>query len=116
VIANSYYLTGIYYYAYDYAPENEADWRDDGPAWPIAEFFKVLKDQFRELQFFPVGPRSVKEVYVIYDSSKDRMIEMLQNIYREHGWPDLQYYRKRGCLEAVYKALEERYPGVPDNS
>jgi hypothetical protein len=38
------------------------------------------------------------------------MISMLQEIYREHGWPDLDRYRKRECLEAVQEALEERYP------
>jgi hypothetical protein len=36
---------------------------------------------------------------------------MLQGIYREHGWPNLDVYDKKECLKAVQKALEEHYPG-----
>lgn len=35
---------------------------------------------------------------------------MLQGIYREYGWPNLDVYNKNGCLKAVQKALEENYP------
>lgn len=95
---------------YDYAPENKAEWRADAPAWAITDFFDMLKDQFRELRFVPISSRSVKDVY----SSADGMIPMLQHIYREHGWPDLQRYHKRECLAAVQTALEERYPMSAD--
>ncbi|KAI0385604.1 hypothetical protein F5Y04DRAFT_246250 [Hypomontagnella monticulosa] len=99
---------------YDYAPENEADWRNDAPAWAIADFFELLKDQFRELNFIPISPYTVISAFVERDGRSEGMIPMLQNIFREHGWPDLGRYRKRECLEAVQTALEESYPDRAD--
>lgn len=32
---------------------------------------------------------------------------MLQRIYRQHGWPDVDRYRNEECLAAVSQALEE---------
>jgi hypothetical protein len=100
---------------YDYAAENEreAEWRADAPAWAIPDFFELLKDQFRELNFVPVSSRSVEDVETIRYPPVDGMISMLQRIYREHGWPDLQQYRKQDCLDAVRRALQERYPQFP---
>ena len=100
---------------YDYAPENEAEWRADAPAWAIKDFFELLKDQFRELQFIPISSRRVIDVYTRFGLDSDGMISMLQNIYREHGWPNLQRYQKQECLEAVQMALEERYPEHADS-
>jgi len=34
-------------------------------------------------------------------------VPMLQDIYRQHGWPDLAAYWKPEGLEAVRKALAE---------
>ncbi|KAI6086087.1 hypothetical protein F4821DRAFT_260380 [Hypoxylon rubiginosum] len=99
---------------YEYAPEDEADWRNDAPAWAIADFFELLKDQFRELNFIPISPHTVISVFVQRGQRSEGMISMLREIYQEHGWPDLERYRKRECLEAVQKALEERYPDQAD--
>jgi hypothetical protein len=41
---------------------------------------------------------------------QEGMIPMVQGIYREHGWPSLEQYRKRECLEAVNAALKKWYP------
>ena len=100
---------------YDYAPENEAEWRADAPAWAIKDFFELLKDQIRELQFIPISSRRVIDVYTRFGLDSDGMISMLQNIYREHGWPNLQRYQKQECLEAVQMALEVRYPEHADS-
>ncbi|KAL7629536.1 hypothetical protein AAE478_001057 [Parahypoxylon ruwenzoriense] len=99
---------------YDYAPDNEADWRADAPAWAVPDFFEVLKDQFRALHFIPISSRSVLDVYAILGRSTNGMIPMLQDIYRQHGWPEIERYHKRECLEAVQSALEERYPNSAD--
>ena len=96
--------------AYDYVLENKAEWRGEAPAWAIADFFELLKDQFRQLKFLPISLRTVIDVYATYGPSAEGMLGMLQDIYREHGWPDLERYRKQECLEAVQTALEERYP------
>lgn len=95
---------------YDYAAENEAEWRADSAAWAIPDFFEVFKDQFRKLNFVPISPRLVMDDYTPATGDDDGMVPMVQDIYREHGWPDLQRYRKRECLEAVRAALKERYP------
>ncbi|KAK1767570.1 hypothetical protein QBC33DRAFT_569894 [Phialemonium atrogriseum] len=99
---------------YDWAPENEAEWRADAPAWGIADFFEVLKDQFRELHFIPITSRNVVDIWATLHPSADGMVAMVQSIYRTHGWPNLERYRKRECLEAVQKALQERYPGYEE--
>lgn len=99
---------------YDYAPENEAEWRADAPAWAIADFFEVLKGQFRELSFIPISSRLVLDVYTRLGVHSGGVVPLLQDIYREHGWPDLQRYRKQECLDAVQRALEERYPRTAD--
>ncbi|RYO95889.1 hypothetical protein DL764_007576 [Monosporascus ibericus] len=90
---------------YDYAPENEALWMAECGTWAITDFFEVLKDEFRKLHFIPKSPRLVLDIYMIFSDS-DKVIPVMQDIYRRHGWPDLQRYRKRECL----KALWERYP------
>lgn len=95
---------------YDYAAENEAEWRAEGAAWAIPDFFELLKDQFRELRFVPTGPRKVHDSLVHRGPLAEGMLPTLQDIYREHGWPDLEHYRKEDCLEAVRKALEEKFP------
>lgn len=95
---------------YDYAPDNEAEWRADAPAWAVADFFEILKDQFRGLHFVPMCSWLVVDVYTGLAFGTDGMVPMLQDVYREHGWPDLERYRKRECLQAVQAALEERYP------
>ncbi|RYO76324.1 hypothetical protein DL762_009826 [Monosporascus cannonballus] len=90
--------------AYDYAPENEAVWIAECGTWAITDFFEVLKDEFRKLHFIPKSSRSVVDIYTTFPDS-DEVIPVMQDIYRRHGWPDLQRYRKRECLEA----LRERY-------
>lgn len=95
---------------YGYAPEKEAEWRAEGEAWANADFFEVLKEEFRQLHFIPLSSRLVIDTYSTWGPNLDGMVVMLQDIYRAHGWPNLEQYRKRECLEAVQRALEERYP------
>jgi hypothetical protein len=93
--------------AYGYAAENEAEWRAEGESWAIADFFEVLKDQFRELHFVPTSSLKVADDYTTLHG-RDGMVPMLKDIYREHRWPNIEQYRKQDCLEAVHKALEEK--------
>ncbi|KAK2036422.1 hypothetical protein LZ31DRAFT_232639 [Colletotrichum somersetense] len=92
---------------YDYCDDDdEAEWRADGAAWSIADFFEVLKDEFRSLRWVP------RDEYKVMDSEIKRRrnpIPALQEVYRRHGWPNLQQYRKQECLEetkAVMVAME----------
>jgi hypothetical protein len=70
-----------------WAPEAEADWRSDSPAWAISDFFHMLEEQFQNLRLIPINSRQVINAYS--ECSRDGEMEsMLQAIYREHGWPD----------------------------
>lgn len=98
----------------DYAPESEVEWRSDAPAWSVADFFELLKDEFRALHFVPLNSKSAFDTYTEFSEEEEGLIPMLQGIYRDCGWPDLNAYKKEECLEAVQKALEEHYPDYVD--
>ncbi|KAF2674050.1 hypothetical protein BT63DRAFT_444830 [Microthyrium microscopicum] len=89
---------------YDYAPENEAEWRAECRAWAIADFFEILKNEFKKLNFVPLSPEEVTDVY---SENSPGLIVMVQDIYHNHGWPNLEQYNKQECLEAVQAAVEE---------
>ncbi|KFY42916.1 hypothetical protein V494_02164 [Pseudogymnoascus sp. VKM F-4513 (FW-928)] len=96
----------------DFAPENEEGWRSSNPAWAIADFFELLKDHFRSLQFVPLGRRLVAENFSDAADGEEGMRHMVQDIYRGYGWPNVEQYRKQECLEAVNTALRRSYPGL----
>lgn len=92
--------------SYDYAPsEGEAEW----PAWAVADFFELLKDHFRQLRTVPISPITVYDLENLRPPPKvAEAMPLVQAIYREHGWPDLNRYRKEECLQAVQAMLKER--------
>jgi hypothetical protein len=92
-----------------WASKEEADWRGDSPAWTITDFFAMLQEQSEQLRFIPINDRQVIDSYSEY-SDDGEMEPMLQGIYREHGWPNLEDYRKEECIQAVEQALAEKYP------
>ncbi|KAK8052247.1 hypothetical protein PG993_003632 [Apiospora rasikravindrae] len=94
---------------YEGAPEKEWEWREEHWAWPVTDLFAILRRQFEELNFVPLGPRSVQEVFTMRDDNR-AVISAVQNIYRQHGWPDLTVYRKEDCLRAVRRAMREDFP------
>ncbi|KAI9172774.1 hypothetical protein HJFPF1_02288 [Paramyrothecium foliicola] len=73
-----------------WAPEEEAEWRAEYPAWNVKDFFKLLKRQFLRSNFVPI------------------------NIYRYHGLPNLWDFRKEDCLQAVKALLREEFPEFVD--
>ncbi|KAK4233823.1 hypothetical protein C8A03DRAFT_38435 [Achaetomium macrosporum] len=76
----------------------------------ISDFFKLLKDQFVHLDWIPISPFTVRDGHDRDWPHEEGMMAMLEDIYRQHGWPDLAVYRKSDCLKAVQKAMAERYP------
>lgn len=90
------------------------DWRFWSPAWAVAEFFEVLKDQFRDLNFVPLNEQNVTDTYTIFAEEEQGVISLVQDVYREHGWPNLDAYRKEECMRAVRKALKQHYPRFTD--
>ena len=98
---------------YDYcATEGEAEWRAEGRDWPINEFFEELKGRFRRLEFVPVSGRRVVHVWMRGDAEFEGMVARVREVYREFGWPDLERYDKRACLEAIGRVLKEEFPGL----
>jgi hypothetical protein len=94
----------------DFGDHEQEVWRCGTPAWAVADFFELLKDEFRALNFVPIGELEVSDVYTQYTGDSEGVISMLQSIYREHNWPDLSAYKKDECLQAVKRALSEHYP------
>jgi hypothetical protein len=96
--------------AFDYAADNEAEWRADAAAWDVVTFFKMLEDELRELRVVPLSPRTLVCAGTSSPPGTEGMVQMVQGIFREHGWPDLKRYRKGDCLRGVKHALESQYP------
>jgi hypothetical protein len=94
----------------DYAPEEE--WRGDAPAWAIADFFEVLKDHLRTLNFVPISSRNVLYAYSRNPEMDESVVPMVKEIYHAHGWPNLEEYRKQDCLSDIRTAMETQYPSV----
>jgi hypothetical protein len=99
---------------YDWAPEGEAEWRGDAEAWEVGDFFEILKDQYRTTKFLPITSREVLDVYGRTPPGQEGWIPMVQRIYREHGWPDIERYRKEECVAAVQKAMFDNYSNLVD--
>ncbi|KAF2027194.1 hypothetical protein EK21DRAFT_115088 [Setomelanomma holmii] len=95
----------------DYCSDDEeAEWRAEGETWSIPDFFEELKEQFRQLNFVPLSSRKVVDVWKTSPPEYEAMLAGVQEIYRQHGWLDLEQYHKNECLEAVAKFIEEQYP------
>ncbi|KAF9877886.1 hypothetical protein CkaCkLH20_04462 [Colletotrichum karsti] len=94
---------------YDYAPEEEAEWRAEGGNWAIPDFFEELKAHFRELHFVPVNSREVKDIWTIFHPSEKASLEMIRGIYREHHWPDLKKFDKSKCQQALQAAFPDNF-------
>lgn len=93
---------------YDYCDDNDdAEWRADGAAWSVADFFKVLKAEYRSLRWVPWNE------YEVFDSESTIIknpVPALQDVYRRHGWPNSPQYRKEECLaetSAVRIAIDQ---------
>lgn len=91
---------------YEYALEDEAEWCSGRAACIIDDLFEVLKDQFWVLNFVPIDSMGFMDVYETLHLDPAGLVSSLQKIYREHVWPDIQRYRKKGYLEAVENELQ----------
>ncbi|KAI1840296.1 hypothetical protein JX266_013515 [Neoarthrinium moseri] len=97
----------------DYAPEEELGWSADGPAWAVPDLFKQLRGEFLHLKFVPTGPREVTDDYSnLSGETGDGSTETIRKVYRDHGWPHLDRYRKEDCLKALRNTLRETYPDL----
>ena len=77
--------------------ENEGVQEDDsdvediqwGPGWPVRDFFEMLKNQFRELDFMAKDACEVVNLWInttaIDGPLPEEFVPTLQSIYRRHG-------------------------------
>ena len=90
-------------------PEDEG-WRAE-PAWPVMEFFEILKKQYRKLEFWPTSDRTVDSVHTEQLPEHEGVQEMVQGIFRGHGWPrEMERFDKKACLEELNDTLEAEFP------
>lgn len=94
--------------------EGEREWRHCETVWSIPDFFATLKYMFTELKFVPMTRRRIVDGWYPLDTDGQDAVEMVKGIYREHGWPDLERYRKEDCQRAIHAALKENYPDELD--
>lgn len=85
------------------------EWREDGVAWRISDFFEVLRNEFRTLRAVPLSS------CVVAGSDWEGQAELVAlaaAIFREHGWPDEEKYRKEECIPAVMRAVMKEFPDL----
>ncbi|XPS91876.1 hypothetical protein M3J09_001285 [Ascochyta lentis] len=85
-----------------------------GPCWPVRDFFAMLKNHFVKLNWIPYSPRAIIDIWTDETSSglviPEGLPQLLQSVYRKHGWPDLEVYKKEECLAELKQVLHEKYP------
>ena len=86
-----------------------------GPCWPVRQFFEMLKNQYRQLNFMALNNYQVFDIWTdktgLGEAIPEDFIGTMQAIYRKHGWPEISRYQKEECLAEVKRVLDERYPG-----
>ncbi|KAK3321749.1 hypothetical protein B0H66DRAFT_638289 [Apodospora peruviana] len=97
--------------------EDSSEGEGEGDGNAIFLRFATLKHNLKELHFVPMSRRRVVDGWYgpdAPDEHSQKAVEMVKDIYRAHGWPDLERYRKEDCLKAIYTALSENFPGEED--
>jgi hypothetical protein len=61
------------------------------------------------MNFIPQNSRDVIDVENGLGPGTEAVIVMQRRIFREHGWPDLEIYNKKKCLDALQTAMEQQY-------
>jgi hypothetical protein len=88
--------------------EDQAGWRGNSSIWAIETFFEMLKEHFRKLDFVPMKPYEVTDVWVEQSDYMKETRALVQNIYRKHGWPELARFDKQECAAEVKTLLDKR--------
>jgi hypothetical protein len=94
--------------------EDQVEWRAGSGVWAIEDFFEMLKYHFRKLNFVPIGPREVQDVWDHRNAHEKETQVAVQNVYRKHGWPDMARFNKQACSAEVKTLLEESAPGLAE--
>jgi hypothetical protein len=93
------------------AIQEQGEWRTY-PAWPVKDFFELLKDCFRNLQTVPLSSDNVYDLEN-HDHFQDKVVDtmpLIKEVFWKHGWPNLELYRKEECLREVNQLVQEKCP------
>ena len=75
------------------------------PSWSVCNFFEMLKNQFRMLNFMPTGPYDVIDIWndpkIWIEQVPENIQARVQSIYHDHGWPDAERFDKNSCLARI---------------
>ncbi|KAF2149777.1 hypothetical protein K461DRAFT_259621 [Myriangium duriaei CBS 260.36] len=86
----------------------EAQWFMQCMTWTVPDFFELLKIKIRELEYIPLTYQKVFHKGKPEDDPECiDPISKAENIYREHGWPDQDRYRKQECMVTIRSMPEE---------
>lgn len=87
-------------------PESEHEWRNH-PAWAIADFFEVMKNEFRLLRSVPIDESDILRWNDDDIQNEPGVLAYLvRRTYQMYGWPDLAVYEKESCQEAVNRLVK----------
>lgn len=67
----------------------------DHAAWPIEDFFNMLKRKFTKMEQLPRSYWAVADA----ENDQDDSFTELKKIYKKHGWPET--YNKQDCMREV---------------
>lgn len=95
---------------YEWSSEREAEWRGEAGAWEIQDFFEMIKQNYRLLNFVPLSPNVVRTIWPADKFRDDPVLKAVKDIFRQYGWPDLEDFKKRECWEAIYNKLKKDFP------
>jgi thioredoxin-related protein len=73
--------------------------------WAVPDFFDTMKQHFMALDCYPVDSRNVDFIWLQGGPITHAKRETAQRIFRAHGWPNLEVFRKAECLEALADAM-----------
>lgn len=84
------------------------EWRSEY-FWAIPELFELIKSHFRELHYLPIGQRRFIEDFDREEEpGHEPNAAKVQDIFQDHGLPNLAQYDQDKCIGAVVKVIEER--------
>lgn len=77
--------------------------------WEVGGFFEMLKNQFRRLNWVPIGNGEMMEI-LPEDETGTGMGAAMKEVCRDHGWLDLSIFDKEACHGSIRPMLSERFP------
>lgn len=70
------------------------------PAWPVADFFEMMKERFRRLEWVPVSTRRVVDARGYEgDGEYEGALGLIRRVYEGCGWPGDAFRKEEAAAE-----------------